>query len=234
MKKQLVVIPLVLFAVCFFALSSFAQDAAPAAVPADDAAQLEDKLLPLVTMEQAFAQALQRRALLANFIVQERAKLEGATEEQKVELQKNIETATQQFTELTTYMDVIFGLGGRREYEYNRVNSTIYLKVGTVAETFGRALQARDNLAARIREAQANIEKEADATKKAELQQTHDALFRQYALFVNALFRIYQIHPARNYQYVAGNQTLYLKTNDAEIEKLKAEVEKQQAEAAAD
>lgn len=220
-------------AVCLLGTGVFAQDAAPAAAPAEENAKLEDKLLPLMTMEQAFANALQRRALLANFIVQERAKLEKATEEEKAELNKNIDAATKQFAELTTYMDVIFGLGGRREYEYNRVNSTIYLKVGTVAETFGRAIQARDVRAAKIRELQAALEKEEDATKKEALQKELDGVFRQYALLVNALFRIYQIHPARNYQYVAGNQTLYLKTNDEEINKLKEEIEKKNAESEA-
>lgn len=238
MKKHYFGVLAAVIAVCLFGTGVFAQEAAPAAAPAeapaaapaDEAAKLEDKLLPLMTMEQAFAAALQRRALLANFIVQERAKLEKATEEEKVELQKNIETASKQFTELTTYMDVIFGLGGRREYEYNRVNSTIYLKVGSVAETFGRAIQARDVRAAKIRELREAMEKEADAAKKEALQKELDGVFRQYALFVNALFRIYQIHPARNYQYVAGNQTLYLKTNDEEISKLKAEIEKKKAE----
>ncbi|HQC54030.1 MAG TPA: hypothetical protein PLE92_12900, partial [Lentisphaeria bacterium] len=87
--------------------------------------------------------------------------------------------------------------------------------------------------AAKIRELQEALEKEEDATKKEAVQKEIDGLFRQYALLVNALFRIYQIHPARNYQYVAGNQTLYLKTNDEEINKLKEEIEKKKAESGA-
>lgn len=94
-----------------------AEEAAPAE------ATLEDKLLPLVTMEQAFAKALQRRTLLARFIEQETAKLKESSGEDSATISKNLVQARKAFAELTTYMDVIFGLGGTRAYEYDTLSS---------------------------------------------------------------------------------------------------------------
>jgi len=195
-------------------------------------ANLEDKLLPLMTMEQAFVKALQRRALLVRFIDQETAKLKESTGEEATTINKNIEQARKSLGETTTYMDVIFGLGGNRSYEYDSVKSTIYLRVGTITEVFSRAIQARDTYAKRIVELKEIIAQEADETRKATLQKEHDALAQRWALVVNALYNIYQVHPKRNYQFNPSNLTLYLKTNDAEVQKLQAEIEKnkQQAE----
>lgn len=189
-------------------------------------ANLEDKLLPLVTMEQAFSKALQRRALLVRFIEQETAKLKESTGEEATTISKNLAQARKALGEATTYMDVIFGLGGNRSYEYDSVKSTIYLRVGTITEVFARAIQARDTYAKRIVELKEIIEKEGDETRKATLQKEHDALAQRWALVVNALYNIYQVHPKRNYQFNPTNLTLYLKTNDVEIQKLQTEIEK--------
>ncbi len=194
-------------------------------------ATLEDKLLPLITMEQAFAKALQRRALLARFIEQETAKLKESSGEDTTAISKNLVQARKAFAELTTYMDVIFGLGGTRAYEYDNVKSTIFLRVGTVTEVFARAIQARDNYAKRIAELKDIIEKESDETRKATLQKEHDALAQRWALVVNALYSIYQVHPKRNYQFNPANLTLYLKTNDEEIQKLQDAIEKNKQQA---
>lgn len=195
------------------------------------AATLEDKLLPLVTMEQAFAKALQRRTLLARFIEQETAKLKESSGEEATKISQGLVQARKAFAELTTYMDVIFGLGGTRAYEYDSVKSTIYLRVGTVTEVFARAVQARDNYAKRIAELKDIIEKEEDETRKATLQKEHDTLAQRWALVVNALYSIYQVHPKRNYQFNPADLTLYLKTNDEEIQKLQAEIEKNKKQA---
>jgi len=195
------------------------------------AAALEDKLLPLVTMEQAFAKALQRRALLARLIEQETAKLKESSGEEATKISQGLVQARKAFSELTTYMDVIFGLGGTRAYEYDSVKSTIYLRVGTITEVFARAIQARDNYAKRIVELKDIIEKEEDETRKATLQKEHDTLVQRWALVVNALYSIYQVHPKRNYQFNPSNLTLYLKTNDEELQKLQAEIEKNKKQA---
>jgi len=194
---------------------------------AEEAANLEDKLLPLVTMEQAFAKALQRRGLLVRFIEQENAKLKETEDEEEVQkIAQGLAQARNALAELTTYMDVIFGLGGNRSYEYDNVKSTIYLRVGTVTEVFARAVQARDSYAQRVLELKELIDKEEDETRKATLQREHDAAAQRWALLVNALYSIYQVHPKRNYQFNPENLTLYLKTSDEEIQKLNAEIEK--------
>ena len=138
----------------------FAEDAAPAAD-----AKTEDKLLPLVTMEQAFAKSLQRRHALAAAIQATSKKLEEAAEDDKAAQLKTLTDLRKEFLKQTTYMDVIFGLGGERVYEYNPVTSTIYLRVGNVNETFGRAIKARDDNGAKIKELNEKIEAEKDAAK---------------------------------------------------------------------
>lgn len=199
---------------------------------ADDnaAANIEDKLLPLINMEQAFGKALQRRNLLARYVEQETQKLRESEGDETAEIAKNLAQARKALSELSTYMDVIFGLGGVRNYEYDSVKSTIYLRVGTITEVFARAVNARDNAAKRIEELKKIIDNEMDETRKATLQKEHDSVAAQWALIVNALFNIYQVHPKRNYEFNPGNLTLYLKTNDEEIQKLQESIEQSKAE----
>ena len=195
---------------------------------ADD--QKEDKLLRLTTMEQAFAKALQTRNVLANYINQEIAKLEKADDDAKEELNKNITAARQRLAEINTYMDVIYGLGGRRAYEYNRVTSEIYLRVGTVTEVFTRAIQTRDNLAKQISALKDAIDKEEDADQKKNLETQQNIAVQRYALVVNALYNIFQIHPKRHYHFDEATRTLFLKTNDEEVKKLQEQLDKAKAE----
>ena len=202
---------------------------------ADDAeAKKEDKLLPLITMEQAFAKALQTRNVLAQYINTENAKLEKATDAEKEELNKNITAARRRLAEINTYMDFIYCLGGRRAYEYNRVTSEIYLRVGTVSEVFTRAIATRDNLAKQIAALKEAIDKETDADKKKALEANQTAAVQRYALVVNALYNIFQIHPVRHYHFDAATRTLFLKTNDEEVQKLQEQLkeakEKKEAE----
>ena len=190
----------------------------------------EDKLLPLITMEQAFAKALQTRNVLAQYINQENAKLEKADDAEKEELNKNITAARRRLAEINTSMDVIYGLGGRRAYEYNRVTSEIYLRVGTVSEVFTRAIATRDNLAKQIAALKEAIDKETDADKKKALEANQTAAVQRYALVVNALYNIFQIHPVRHYHFDAATRTLFLKTNDEEVQKLQEQLKKAQEE----
>ena len=194
----------------------------------------EDKLLPLITMEQAFAKALQTRNVLAQYINQESAKLEKADDAAKEEITKNVTAARRRLAEINTYMDVIYGLGGRRAYEYNRVTSEIYLRVGTVSEVFTRAIATRDALAKQITTLKEAIEKETDADKKANLEATQKQAVNRYALVVNALYNIFQIHPVRHYHFDAATRTLFLKTNDEEVQKLQEQLKKAQEEKKAD
>ena len=194
----------------------------------------EDKLLPLITMEQAFAKALQTRNVLAQYINQENAKLEKADDAAKEEITKNVTAARRRLAEINTYMDVIYGLGGRRAYEYNRVTSEIYLRVGTVSEVFTRAIATRDALAKQITTLKDAIEKETDADKKANLEAAQKEAVNRYALVVNALYNIFQIHPVRHYHFDAATRTLFLKTNDEEVQKLQEQLKKAQEEKTAE
>lgn len=192
----------------------------------ETAAKPAGKLVPLMTMEQAFAKALQTRHALAQLIVTENekaAKLEGA---QKEELEKKIQEARQKLNALTTYMDAIYGLAGKRTYEYNHVTSEIYLRVGTVTEVFTRALAVRDELAKQITATKAAIEKEQDAAKKAKMETVQKNLEQRHTLIANALFAIFQIHPARKYQFDAQHQQLYVIVSEEEAAKIEEQAKK--------
>ncbi len=185
----------------------------------------EDKLITLTTMETAFVKAINTRNQYINYIRTENAKKANATEEQKKQIDENIKAVAQNYAVLNGYLDVIFGIDNRREYEYNPVTSTIYLKVGNVKDAFIRTIQKRDAFAAKVKELTEAIEKETDEAKKAELKKQHDLYAAAHAQVVNALFAVYQIHPKRNYQYDADKGILYLKSNAAEVEKLQKMIE---------
>ena len=138
---------------------------------------------------------------MAEYINNEVEKSTRSEEKDKAAIEENIKNARNKLAELNTYMDVIFGLGGRRAYEYNRVTSEIYLTVGTVSEVFTRAIATRDALAKQIAAVKEAIDKEQDAEKKKALEANQTALVQRYALIVNALFNIYQVHPVRNYHF---------------------------------
>ena len=96
-------------------------------------ADIENKLLKLTTLEDAFIKAWRTRNLLIRYIAQETAKLKDATDDAtKKELRKNIGAARKRLQTLRVAMDIVFGIGNRRQYEYDSVKSTIYLRVGTV------------------------------------------------------------------------------------------------------
>ncbi|MFA6817229.1 MAG: hypothetical protein WCS73_13155 [Lentisphaeria bacterium] len=222
-------------AIALMGTMAFSADVAkkvnPAVEPEVKVAQ--DKLLPLVSMEQAFARALNTRNALLEFIEKQSAQLKNLKGDEFVATQKKVEDAKKALRQSTTYMDVIYGLGGKRNYQYNNVTSTIYLRVGTVTEVFARAIQTRDVLAKQVVDLKAKVEKEADAAKKATLQKQYDAVAGNWALVVNALYNVFQIHPKRQYEFDPTKNMLFLKTNDAEINKLKADLAKEKEESAA-
>lgn len=202
--------------------------AEPAAAAAEPAAAkpAQDKLLPLITMEQAFAKALQKRAALVQLLAQEANDYKAADDKAKPEIEKKFAATRKALAELNTYMDVIYGLGGNRAYEYNRVTSEIYLRVGTVTEVFTRAIATRDAIAKQIAAVKEALDKETDDAKKKNLEAQQAVLVRRYALIVNALFNIFQVHPVRNYHFDAASRTLFLKTSDEEVAKLREQLKK--------
>jgi hypothetical protein len=193
--------------------------------------EIEDKLLKLTSLEDAFTKALRNRELLRRFIVQETAKLdEAANEEGKKEIQAHIDEAKKRLQTIVIAMDVVFGVGNRRDYEYNNVTSTVYLKVGTVEEAFGRAVRTRDVLKKFVDEQGKLAEAETDEAKKKELDGKIENAKRQHALVAAALQVVFGVTSQRNYLYDPKDATLYLKVTESEAEKVKAQLQKLQEE----
>lgn len=205
-------------------------EAEPAGPASAEAKPSEAKLVSLGTLEAAFAKALQTRTALIRFIQTEEVRLKELKGEEAEALSGKLDDARAALNQMITYMDVIFGLGGTRDYDYDQVKSTIYLRVGTVSEVFIRGVRARDAYASRAAELHERIAKETDAGKKEALQKEANAATQRWALMINALYKIYQVHPKRNYHFDERNMTLYLKATDAEVEKLKAEIAKSKNE----
>ena len=90
MFKKLFIASLI-SSICFTSL--MAQEAAAATQTADQTEKKEDKYLPLITMEQAFAKALRTRAALAQYINDESAKYQKANDTEKAEIEKNVAAA---------------------------------------------------------------------------------------------------------------------------------------------
>lgn len=204
--------------------------AEPATAPETEVQAAGDKLVSLGTLEAAFAKALQSRTALVRYIQTEDAKLKELKGEEAEALSGKIAEAKTALSQLVAYMDVIFGLGLTRDYDYDQVKSTIYLRVGTVSEVFKRGIAARDAYASRAAALHEQIAKEEDPAKKEALQKEANVVTQRWALLVNALYKIYQVHPKRNYQFDERNMTLYLKATDAEVEKLQAEIAKSKKE----
>ncbi len=214
-----------------------AAPAAPAAAAAAaaekpvDEKDVKNKLLPLTDMETAFKKTWSKRVTLARQVDELEKKLkETADEEQKKEIRKTIGEARKGLQTLGVAMDVIFGIGRTRSYEYDEVKSTIYLRVGTAEEAFVRAIKTRDAYAKLIVDQKAAIEKEADAEKKKELEKSVEELTKGYTIMVASLQQVYGVTPTREFSYNPKNSTLYLKVSDNEMAKLKEQVEKLQEE----
>jgi len=215
--------------------------AAEAVKPAKNAkaAQPEAKseaapLITLTTVEKAFARTLNNRDQLVRYIVAENQKLAKATDAEKKQITENVTKARASLNLIIRSMDIIFGIDANRVYEYNPTNGTIYLKVGTVNETFTRALQRRTILANRIVAIQNALKNEKDEAKKAALQRNLQANTQAFNQLVDALFVVYQIHPKRQYRVDASNGTIYLISTPEEVAKIQKqleEIKKKSAEA---
>lgn len=203
----------------------------PAADKPVDAKDVRDKLLPLTDMETAFKKTWAKRVALARQVDDLEKKLkDAADEEQKKEIRKTIGESRKGLQTLGVAMDVVFGIGRTRSYEYDEVKNTIYLRVGTAEETFVRAVKTRDAYAKAIVDQKAALEKEADAEKKKELEKSVEELTKGYSIVAASLQQIYGVTPSREFSYNPKNSTLYLKVSENEMAKLKEQVEKLQEE----
>jgi hypothetical protein len=209
--------------------------AAPAAPAGEqkpvDEKDKRDKLLPLTDMETAFKKTWARRVALARQVDDMEKKLKDTTdEEKKTAIRKDIGESRKALQTLSVAMEVIFGIGPRRSYEYDEVKSTIYLRVGTAEETFVRAIKTRDAYVKAIGDQKAALEKEADAEKKKEIEKKVEDLTKGAQVMAAALQVVYGVTPTREFSYNPKNSTLYLKVSDNELAKIKEQVEKLQEE----
>lgn len=220
-----------------FAVSGVARAQEEAAAPAEGTVPAEEgKLVKVTTLEQAFVRALQTRQQLGNRVV---ALVNAMRQEQDAEkketIKAEVEKANRALQGVKVAMEVIFGIGNRREYEY--VANTVYLKVGTVEETFARAVRTREALKQFIAQKTKEKEEAADAETVQKLEKEIEEATRRYQVVVASLQIVFGVVPQRNYTYNPQNATLYLNVTDAEVEELKAKIEeirKKQEEAAAD
>lgn len=199
--------------------------------PEEDPKDIQNKLLGLTTLENAFFKALRTQTLLRRFIIQENGKLEKTEDEaEKEEIRKQIAAARTRLQTIAIAMDVVFGIGRRREYEYNRVTSTIYLKVGTVEQAFARGVQTRNLLQKYVQDQTALKDAETDEAKLKEIDARILAGTKRWQTVSASLQLIFGVVPQRNYQYNPKNSVLYLKVSDNEVEKLKEQAAALQAE----
>lgn len=211
-----------------------ADAAKPAGDVAKDPKDVRDKLLKLSTLEQAFKQADYKRKQLAAAVLQDQEKLKKATtDDEKKKIQAALDDASKNLQATAIAMDVCFGIGNRRTYEFDEVSSTVYLKVGTVEEAFARTVNTRDALKKFIVEQTAAKDAEKDQAKKDEIQKKIDAAQKQFQLVAASLQLVFNISQQREYTYDPKDASIYLKISDNEVEKLKAEAAKLQEEAKA-
>lgn len=199
-----------------------------------DPKDVQNKLLKLTDLEQAFVRADKDRKILAQYIVQENAKLAKATTDaDKDKIKKDVEEAQKKFQTLSIAMEIVFGIGNRRDYEYNDVKSVVYLRVGSVEDCFARTVRVRETLKKFIVDQKALKDAEKDKAKQDEIDKKVQNATKQYQVVAASLQVVFGITPLRNYEYNPQNSTIYLKVSDNEVEKLKAEVAKLQDEQAA-
>lgn len=209
--------------------------AAPAATAAPAAKPAETPLIKLTTVEAAFLKTLNTRNETIRYIANENAKLAKASEAEKKQIEANLDVARKNLGIIEQSMEIVFGIDNRRNYEYNQTTGNIYLKVGSVNESFARALQKRTALANHIVRLQEAYKKETDNAKKEAIQKENQLYTNALNQVANALFVVYQIHPKRQYQFDAKSGTIYVVSNAEEVAKLKKQAEelnKKQAEEA--
>ena len=196
-----------------------------------DAKDVRNKLLPLTDMETAFKKAWATRVTLTRQVDELDKKLKQATtEEQKNVISKSLGEVRKNLQTLAIAMEVIFSTGLTRNYEYDEVKSTIFLRVGTAEEVFMRTVKARDLYGKVMTEQKTAMEKETDAGKKAEMEKTLVVLTKRYQLVAAALQQVYGVLPTREFIYNPKNSTLYLKVSENEVGSIKEQLAKLQEE----
>ena len=202
-----------------------AKAAAPAAPAAPAAAPAEKPLIRLTTVEAAFLKTLNTRNETYRYVANENAKLAKATDAEKKQIEANLDVARKNLAIIEQSMEIVFGIDNRRNYEYNQTTGNIYLKVGSVNESFARALQKRTALTNRIVALQEAYKNEKDEAKKKAIQQENQLYTNALNQVANALFVVYQIHPKRQYQFDAKSGVIYVVSTPEEVANLRKQAE---------
>lgn len=194
------------------------------------------KLVKVTTLQEAFVRSLQTRQQLATRLAALANALRAEEDDAaKKELREQFDKTNQALQNIKVAMEVIFGIGNRREYAY--IADTIYLKVGKVEETFGRAVRTREILKKAIVQKTEEKNKATDSETVQKLTDEIKATTKRYKVVVASLQMIFGVAPERNYTYNPKNATLYLNVSDEELKEIQekvAELQKEQEEKAAE
>ncbi|MCK5802745.1 MAG: hypothetical protein KAI66_07930 [Lentisphaeria bacterium] len=186
-----------------------------------------DQLVRARGVEEAYQEAVKNRDLLRRLILRAEKELEKAGNTKELaELRAQLVRGRKQYADLKDALDLVFGLGERRDYEYDPVKSTIYLRVGTIAEVFTNALRSRDVLAMRLAGLQARLESEKDATVRVEMQRAVESVATRHDAYVRALGMIYGLRTGRDYVYNSRDATIYIKMSKTELEAIRSQRKK--------
>lgn len=187
--------------------------------------QNENKLVQLDSLENAFLKSEHRRKMLAvNFLNLKATLKQTDDEKEKKEINGQIEQTQKELEVLNVAMDVVFSPTRPRQYEFNPVKSTVYVKVGNIEQVFLRTVQVRDGLLKAIQEHQKRLDESKTEEEKKKAQKGMDNLQRQYQTLVAALQLVFDIIPQRNYLYNPKDSTLYLKVTEAEAKKIQEKI----------
>lgn len=212
-----------------FSRWSLAAEADDSAVAVEDAES--GRLLKWTTLEQAFLRANRNRAVLSQYVERLAEQLrETEGEEAKAEIRKQLGDARVRLHRLNTAMEVMFSSPAQRAYEYNPVQSTVYLRVGTVREVFERAVRTREVLKQYIQQQHADLQDETDEQDRLDIEERLQEATRQYQTVAAALQIIFGVTPQRNYTYDPANATLYLNVTEDELEDLRQQISRMQEE----
>lgn len=199
---------------------------------AANAGSEESQFLRLGSLEQVFLKRMRNRELLALKNRQLQNQLKEADKEEKKQIMEDMGKVQNQFKILNTAMKVIFPPSNPRQYEYNPVQSTVYLRVGNLEQTFVRAIQVRDKLLQTIQARQQDLEELDEGSEEAEKAQAEiDNLTQRYQVVAASLQIVFDVVPQRDYQYNPKNSTLYLQISEEEADKIQQRIEKAKTDA---
>ncbi|GEM_PF-4346951 len=191
-----------LFAFVFVACA-FAQEAVqPTVIDQEDGS----KLVAWVTVEEAFASAINRRAAVAKTYAEDLKAQQEAAEADKASFDEKIAKERNALNVINLYLNIVFAPESVSEYAFDSATSVVYQKIGTAKEIFVKVI-ARRGLLDQARQ------KATDEAEKTRLE-------GQYQLLQNAIAFVYNIDANRKYEFNADNGVIYLKATAEEAQQI--------------